>query len=289
MTTRNHHGSYASGSIGFNAALLVAVLFGAAAVVAQADSAVILGAGHIGRWITTGFVASPNSSQTELIVAPSPILSSGGQSPCSLPAECPFYDVSLPALGSGTLPFAFSGFMSGSVYVTQTVPVPPGQAFPIVQASLSEQDVCRSAHTFRVLQRSVDIPVILLSKLIAANLSTLNFPRVMTFPEASGFAVFTNLVLGNIQRADSTPGEDLPLLLELFDAQGNLVGSTSVTLSYGETRVVGGVSFLGRSRFFYGGQLRVTRVSGKALMWGVLYTSDDQLGVTASTGANLSP
>ncbi len=171
----------------------------------------------------------------------------------------------------------------------QPEPVVPAQAFPVVQVSLNEQDGCRSTNTLRILQRSVDIPVILLSKLIAANLSTLNFPRVMTFPEGIGAAVFTNLVLGNIQRADGTPGEDLPLLLELFDTQGNLVGSTSVTLSYGETRVVGDVSFLGRPGFFYGGQLRVTRVSGKALMWGVLYTSDDELGVTASTGANLSP
>ena len=273
--------------IRFNA-VLIALLFGATHV-AQADSAVILGAGHLGNWITTGFVANPNASPTDLIVAPSPLLSSGGASTCSLPAECPFYDVSLPALGSGPLPFAFSGFKYGSVYVTQTVPVPPGQAFPIVQASLSEQDACRSANTFRVLQRSVDIPVILLSKLMAANLSTLNFPRVMTFPEAIGAAVFTNLVLGNIQRADGIAGEDLPLLLELFDFQGNLVGSTSLTLSYGETRVVGDVSFLGVPGFFYGGQLRVTRVSGRALMWGILYTSDDAVGVTASTGTNLSP
>ena len=111
----------------------------------------------------------------------------------------------------------------------------------------------------------------------------------MTFPEGIGALVFTNLVLGNIQRADGIPGEDLPLLLELFDNQGHLVGSTSLALSYGETLVVGDVSFLGVSGFFYGGQLRVTRLSGNALMWGILYTIDSQFGVTASTGVNLSP
>jgi hypothetical protein len=280
-------GSRSLREIGLNAAF-VALLFGASSA-APADSAVILGSGHVGNWITTGFVANPNASSSELIVAPSPILSSGGASTCSLPEECPSYDVSFPALGSGTLPFAFTGFKFGTVYVTQSARVAPAQAFPIVQASLSEQDACRSANTLRILQRSVDIPVILLSKLIAANLSTLNFPRVMTFPEAIGRGVFTNLVLGNIQRADGIPGEDLPLLLELFDFQGNLVGSTSLTLSYGETRVVGDVSFLGAPGFFYGGQLRVTRVSGKALMWGILYTNDDEFGITASTGANLSP
>ena len=111
----------------------------------------------------------------------------------------------------------------------------------------------------------------------------------MTFPEAIGAVVYTNLVLGNIRRDDGIPGEDLPLLLELFDTQGNLVGSTLRTLSYGETLVVGDVSFLGMPGFFYGGHLRVTRVSGKALMWGILYTSDDEVGMTASTGTNLSP
>jgi hypothetical protein len=136
----------------------------------------------------------------------------------------------------------------------------------------------------------VDIPIVLLSKLMAADLSTLNFPRVMSGPEAIGAVVFTNLVLGNIQRADGIPGEDLPLLLELFNTQGSLVGSTSLTVSYGETLVVGDVlSFLGMPGNFFVGQLRVTRVSGKALMWGILYTSDDEVGVTASTGANLSP
>ena len=40
---------------------------------------------------------------------------------------------------------------------------------------------------------------------------------------------------------------------------------------------------------FSGEQLTVARVSGKPLMWGILYTIDSELGVTASTGVNLSP
>ena len=286
MKSYRHRCSCAPGWI-VSVSALVALLGATGA--ARADSAVILGAGQIGRWITTGFVANPNSSPTELMVAPSPVLASGGLVPCSLPDICPSYVVSLPALGSGGLPFSFAGSQFGTVYVTQTSPVVPGKSFPIVQASLSEQDACRSERNGAFLLRSVDIPVILLSKLIAANLSTLNFPRVMTFPEAIGASVFTNLVLGNIQRADGIPGEDLPLLLELFDTEGHLVGSTSLMLSYGETLVVGDVSFLGVSGSFAGGQLRVTRLSGDALMWGILYTIDSEFGVTASTGVNLSP
>ena len=220
------------------------LVFGAARA-ARADSVVILGAGKIGNWTTTGFAANSNSSQTDLMVAPSPVIAT--LVPCSPPALCPYYNISLPALGSGSLPFSFAGFDFGTVYVTQVTSA--GQTFPIVQASLSEQDACRSERTRANLLRSAGIPIVLLSKLIAANLSTLNFPRVMSFPEAIGASVYTNLVLGNIQRADGIPGENLPLLLELFDAQGHLVGSTSMTLAYGETRAVGDVSFLGTPGF----------------------------------------
>lgn len=260
------------------------LVFGAAGAV-RADSIVILGAGKIGNWITSGFVANANSSQTDLMVAPSPVIAT--LVPCSPPALCPYYTVPLPALGSASLPFSFAGFDFGTVYVTQQTSA--GQALPIVQASLNEQDACRSERTRATLLRAAGIPVVPLSKLIAANLSTLNFPRVMTIPEAIGASVYTNLVLGNIQRADGIAGEDLPLLLELFDLQGHLVGSTSMTLAYGETLVVGDVSFLGTSGSFAGGQLRVTRMSGHALLWGVLYTVDSEFGLTASTGVNLSP
>ncbi|HEY6929513.1 MAG TPA: hypothetical protein VJA66_07545 [Thermoanaerobaculia bacterium] len=255
----------------------------------RADSVVILGAGKIGNWITTGFVANPNSSQTDLIVAPSPVIAT--LVPCSPPAPCPYSDVSLPALGSASLPFSFAGFDFGTVYVTQQqTPGQSGQVLPIVEASLNENDGCRSGLRPVILVRAAEIPVVPLSKLKAANLGVLNFPRAMSFPEGIGFMVFNNLVLGNIQRDDGVAGEDLPLLLELFDGQGNLLGSTTITLSYGETLVFGDVSFLNsQPGFFYGGQLRVTRISGKALMWGILYTIDSELGVTASTGVNLSP
>src|SRR5262245_20673058 len=252
--------------------------------IVNADSAVILGAGQIGNWSTSGSVANPNASQTDLLVAPSPVIAT--LVPCSPPAPCPYANVSLHALGSASLPFSFAGFDFGTVYVTQQS---QGQALPVVQASLTDQDFCQSAQTLgATFRRSVDIPVVTLSKLIAADLSTLNFPRVAAFPEVIVKTLVSNVVLGNIQRADGIPGEDLPLLLELFDSQGNLVGSTSLTLAYGETRVFGNVTSLGRL-LFGGGQLRVTRVSGHALMWGILYTVDSDFGVTASTGVNLSP
>src|SRR5262245_4714269 len=58
----------------------------------RADSVVILGAGQISNWITSGFVANPNPSQSDLMVAPSPIIAT--LVPCFPPALCPFYNVS---------------------------------------------------------------------------------------------------------------------------------------------------------------------------------------------------
>jgi len=279
--------SFCLGKIG-RAALLAAGV-SASAGVAYADSFVILGAGQIGTWITTGFIANPNASQTDVRVAPSPVIAT--LVPCSPPATCPYYDISLPALGSASLPFSFSGFQFGTVYVTQMNPNASGQKLPVVQAILSDQIFCMSGDDPFPHHQSAETPVVPLSKLIAANLSTLNFPGVRPVPEAIRNSLVSNLVIGNIQRADGVAGEDLPLLLELFDQDGHLVGSTSFTLSYGETRVIGdiaglfGIGPVG----FLDGQLRVTRTSGKALMWGILYSLNSEVGVSVTTGVNLSP
>jgi hypothetical protein len=263
---------------------LLAAGLSASAGVAYADSVVILGAGQIGNWITSGSMANPNSSPIDVRVT---------LAPCSVIPTCTLNDFSLPALGSASLPFSSAGFHFGTAYVTQLNPSASGQLLPVVQATLTDQVSCQlgdDPSTDR--HQSAEIPVVPLSKLIAANPSTLNFPNVLPVPEASRFTLVSNLVLGNIQRADGVAGEDLPLLLELFGPDGNLVGSTSLTLSYGETRVVGDVASLLGGRppiLFFPGQLRVTRVSGKALMWGILYTLNSSFGVAVSTGVNLSP
>jgi hypothetical protein len=259
-------------------ALWLTALTGADGV-AHADSAVILGVGQIGNWVTTGFAANPNSSQVDLTVQGSPIAPTAV--PCP-PGTCIYGNFSLPPQGSGMVPFPFTSSQFGTAYASQVLPPGAGTSFPIIQASLADvSGSCRAA---------VGTPVILLSRLIAADISRLNFPRVPPAGQSPRPGVGTNLVLGNIQRADGAPEEELPLLLELFDLQGKLIGSTSLTLAYGETLAFGDVlSLRNAAEIFPGGQLRVSRVSGHALMWGILYTVDPESGVTASTGVNLSP
>jgi len=199
---------------------------------------------------------------------------------------CPLNPVLVPPLGSASLTQLLTGEFT-TYYVTQVESSPP--AFPIVRARLESSTP---------LSRSVDIPVVTLSRLMAANISTLNFGGITSEPPppcAFGIPCFpahSTLVLGDIRRTDTAPIEDLPVLLELFDPTGNRVASASLTVPYGETILIGDVvAYIGGLGTFVGelGQLRVTRASGGALMWGIVYTISFSGTVTASAGVNLSP
>jgi hypothetical protein len=253
-----------------------ALVFGAVTN-AFADSAVIVGAGQVGAWTTTGYVANTNGSTEALVVAYA-----------SLQCEAPLFGCPPPTvvrpLGSAYLyPFLFGEF--GTFYVTQQESAPP--PFPVVRASLTNDSSGPA--------RSVDIPVVLLSRLMAANISTLNFGGVTREAPptcAIGvvcYAPHSTLVLGNIQRADDGSTEDLPVKLELFDTDGSPLSSTSLTIPYGETTLIGDVVEYVGGGILGLGQLRITRTSGGALMSGILYTTAVDGAVTASAGVNLSP
>jgi hypothetical protein len=262
--------------------IAICLLLGAS-LSAHADTSVILGAGTVGGWTTSGYVANPNATAETLTVATIPF-------PPTSVTGTGLRPVDVPPLGSAFLtPFLTGEFTT--YYVTQVESTP--SAFPIVHASYQ---------TTSAPVRSVDIPVVLVSRLTAANISTLNFGGILVeegpicIPPA-GFVPHSTLVLGNVQRTDDIPGEDLPVQLELFNADGNLVGSASLTVLYGETALIGDVvQYVGEILPLSDGcpapvqqQLRVRRLSGGALMWGIVYTTAPDGSVTASAGVNLSP
>lgn len=268
--------------LGKSWALMVISLLGIGSI-AHADSAVIVGAGHVGAWFTTGYVANPSSSTENLSIASAPF-------PCQPPMACPIQaPVAVPPLGSVSLEDYLSGEFE-TFYVTQQEAQPP--AFPLVRASLRNYVDVGGPYPY---PRSVDIPVVLVSQLVAANLSTLSFgnvqegPAILCAQGATCFFGHSSLVLGNIQRTDGNLGEDLPVTLELFDYDGSSLGSGSLTITRGQTALIADVvQYLGAAAPTLG-LLRVTRKSGGALMWGILYTTDDTGAVTATAGANLSP
>jgi hypothetical protein len=251
---------------------------------AHADTAVILGAGDVGGWRTTGYVANPNATTEMLTIATVPV-------PPTSVTGTGLRPLVVPPLGSEFLTQYLTTEFT-TYYVTQVEASP--SPFPIVRASFQT----RSSPV-----RSVDIPVVLLSRLIAANISTLNFGGILVEegpicdPPIAGIAPHSSLVLGNVQRIEDIPGEDLPVQLELFNSDGNLVASASLTVPYGGTALIGDVvQYLGEILPLAGcpgtpvqQQLRVRRLSGSALMWGVVYTTAADGSVTASAGVNLSP
>lgn len=259
-----------------SALLTLALLFWIVSGV-RADTVVIVGAPQVGSWSLSGSIQNPTSSPIGLFAGPCP------------PGQfCPDLVQTVTPLGSADLNsfVATTGF--GTVYISQA----EGETFPLVRANLNNALDFGGSFTY---YRSVDIPVVLLSRLISANLSTLNFGDVesymLTFFCGFGAPCFvegrSNLVLGNILRTDDKPGEDLPVTLDLFDSGGNLVDSSSLTVPYGQTVVIPvGTPYCCLSL----GQLRVTRTGGGALMWGILYTEYGFSGnVSASAGVNLSP
>jgi hypothetical protein len=190
----------------------------------------------------------------------------------------------VPPFGSALLDDSLSGAFQ-TLYVTQQESSPPN--FPLIQANLRNDSQ----------SRTVDIPVVLLSRLIAADISTQNFagalqkaPPPCAFPIVC-YAAHSSLVLSNIRRTDTAAPEDLPVLLELFGSDGTRLASGSLTVPYGETVLIGNVvDYLGGVGGQLDlGQLRVTRANGGALMWGILYTQAVDGTVTASAGVNLSP
>jgi len=254
---------------------------------AHADTAVILGAGNVGGWTTSGYVANPNAAAETLTVATVPF-------PPTSVTGTGLRPVEVPPLGSAELtPFLTQEFTT--YYVSQFEASP--SAFPIVHASFQ---------TTSTPVRSVDIPVVLVSRLIAANISTLTFGGIVVekgaicVPPGVWYAPHSTLVLGNIQRTDDIPGEDLQVQLELFDSAGDLVASAPLTVPYGETALIGDVvQYVGEILPLGAGgggcpapvqqQLRVRRFGGSALMWGIVYTTATDGSVTASAGVNLSP
>jgi hypothetical protein len=118
-----------------------------------------------------------------------------------------------------------------------------------------------------------------LSTIVAAN------PTQLTFAGArQGSAGRSNLVLANVRRspAPTFRGNDITAQIDGFAADGSPVGSMVVTLVYGQTIFLGQVlSQMGVTEL-PNGILRVTKISGDGILWGVLY-SVDAVGRLAAT------
>jgi hypothetical protein len=107
---------------------------------------------------------------------------------------------------------------------------------------------------------------------------------VLTFPGAwRGAGVHSNLVLAEV----SEEGAELTYLVEAYSAAGELVArseplslGTSQTVELADVLALLGVSMLD------GGQIRVSKLSGTGLLWGLLATAADDGTLSTSPGTN---
>src|SRR5262249_52318395 len=125
---------------------------------------------------------------------------------------------------------------------------------------------------------SSEIPVIRYSTIRRLN------PSSLTFPTATRDAsTHTNLVIAEV----SAEGAELTVLVEAYTADGLLAGrSQAISLSFSQTREFVDILGLLGVGGLEDGQIRVTKLSGDGLLWGLLATSSDDGRLLISPGMN---
>jgi hypothetical protein len=247
-------------------AVLAAVL-GPDMARAQVDpgTLIIAGAGWAGNWDTEIELADSalGVGTRGVVFKLNPIVA-----PC--PPNCDSMSFDLPP--KGTVRVLASDFLGDLFQGPQMLRVTTftEQPLPVVRA--------RVFNRLRPCQ-SAELPVLRESSLAALNTSVLVFSGVRRLP-----GVYSNLILQFI----GNPGE-AEVLLEAFDANGTFLGSSEVTvpveIAFQALALVDVAGTLGVSQVD-GGQIRVTKRSGEALLWGVLATVYVDGRLSVGTGAN---
>ena len=238
------------------------------------DALVLAGVGHIGTWHTEAEVVNPNFDRIVLETNASFVGAFLDNSPC--PDPCRYHDDIVPALGSVSLDEAFqialfSGF--STIYIT---PKPrTGLRLAVVHARL-----VNDANP----AQSVDVPTISLSTLTRID------PSVLTFPGAvrHGFA-HSNLLVANVWRLNAPVPTFPPTVsarVTAYSPDGTVLGSLDTGVIDGHFVYLTDVlSRLGVSDLLLG-SVRVTRLGGTGLLWGIMYTAHENGAVTATIGLN---
>lgn len=239
--------------------------------ISEADHVVVVGAGNTGPtgpgvpgpgpWDTEFQFSNPRSYSVGLTYSPfGPF-----PGPC-LGASCARPTLVLPAFGAAER-FA-SGVLRFSAIETWSIS-PSGFDLPTVKT--------------RILNRenpmlSADLPAVRYSTIAALDPSVLSFPGA----EKSAAGARSNLVLTNLLR----PEGSMIVLVEIFSAAGDLLGSETVVLDSAATLFL--TDIVGRSGVgdLRGGHVRATKVGGAGLLWGLLATIREDSTLTLALGAN---
>ncbi|HKD11824.1 MAG TPA: hypothetical protein VKE50_07100 [Thermoanaerobaculia bacterium] len=229
----------------------------------EEDWLVAVGSGHAGAWNTELDLANGRGATVTARVG------RRGPQICGLCFD-PTLATDIPALGARRVsatdvPFVGEGFDTFLV----TTGLTPEDDLPTTRA--------------RILNRarpsqSAEIPVVRYSTIRRLN------PSVLTFPSATrNVEAHTNLVLAEVSAGEG----EVQVIVEAYSADGELEGrSRPMILSGAQTIVFGDVLAMLGIGDLEGGQIRVTKLSGNGLMWGLLATAYDDGRLLVSAGLN---
>jgi hypothetical protein len=246
------------------ARLLMLVVATTAAVATDAhaqagEELIIVGAGNSGSWHTEFEFANPLDIPVHAGVG---ILETS-DSVCVL-GSCPVKGFDMPASGvirenSGGPPAVWDGVRT--FFVASDTQVPTVRAWLV--------------NLNRPLQ-TVELPVVR-----QASVARLQ-PTVLAFPSA----LRTSSAHSNLVVAEVGHSGDLLVAIEAFSPNGQLLGSREFFVATRRTLfLVDVLAYLGVPEL-PGGQIRVRKLTGNGLMWGVLATLHDDGRITVSQGAH---
>ena len=237
--------------------------------VAEADYLVILGAGSTippgpgapALWDTEIQVSNPEDYGVGVVLSETDF-----PGPCQR-AFCG--QISLYPPPHGTATQFISGILRGSAGLESWFASPVGLDIPTVQA--------------RVMNRenpllSVQLPVVRYSTIASLDPAVLSFAGA----EKSSAGARSNLFLTNLLPSERS----MTALVEVFSPTGELLGSQTVALEFRRTIFL--TDIVGRFGVveLRNGQVRVRKVDGAGLLWGLLATIREDGGLTATLGAN---
>lgn len=224
---------------------------------ANADTLLVLGAGNAGPWVTEYVLTNAGSTPADLAIM-------GGGPEFHI---CPLVECADQTVVT-VLPNS-----------TSVVPG-PRFGFPLFfLRSIAGPQTAVRARIYNAMNPSqgADLPVFRVATLQALNVNEL------VFPIRPG-ATRSNLLLVNIRDAGQTLGGDTFVRVRAYSATGEQLGSRDLVLPFGQaTYVVDIGRYIGIGNLG-DGHIRVERLGGTGVFWGVLPSLNVDGSLTVSLG-----
>jgi hypothetical protein len=225
------------------------------------DRLVVYGAGVAGAWTTELTLTNASAEESSVGISDRIVV------PCVPGDPCGSF-VTLPPHGTAVVTYPLSGIGSdvGAAYLFSGSGPNPS----VLARAVAPGTACATA----------DLPVFSVERLRAFNATELVFAGARR-----GSAGRSNLLVANVP--DPTmggTGPSLQIAIEAFSSDGTSLGQTTTTVEYGKTVFVRDIlGVLGVSEA-ENAQLRVTKVAGGGVLWGIMPLSRSDGSFSVSVG-----